>query len=377
MITPEHTPPYDRTALSKAYMAGQKEREGLGLKPDEFYEQMRISLLTGRTVARLDPQERCAVLENGDRVEFDRALVATGSRPRTAGIPGENLPGVHLLRSLADAEVISGTAEQAGTAVLLGAGFIGMELAGSLRERDLQVHVVAPEDVPLSNVFGERIGRWMQKRHQDNGTVFHMGTAAEKIERDGERKAVHLEDGTVLKADLVVVAMGVDPAVECLRDTGLVEDGAVPVTGHLETQAAGVFASGDIARLPDHRDGTPRRVEHWVEAERLGQHAARCMLGCDEPYREMPFFWTRQLGTSVRYIGWTEEWDETVWRGTPEDEEFLAGFYQDGVLRAAAGVGMAVDTIAVGELLKAGAGVAPENFQDTDYDLADALRQES
>lgn len=369
LITAEPDGPYDRTALSKDFMAGETSRKWLPLRREAFYQELGIELLTGRRVTGFDPSARVVSFADGSQVAFDRALLATGGVPRLPTIPGTDLEGFFVLRSLQNAEAILAAAAQAQRAVILGAGFLGMEVAASLRSRGIEVHVVGPEPVPLARVFGEQVGRWLQRLHEEQGVRFHLGSAVEGISGDGRVREVALSDGSRVAADLVLAAVGIMPAVDYLGGTGLLDGGAVPVDGRLQTKAEGSYAAGDIAVVPDRRTGEPQRVEHWVVAERQGQHAARAMLGSDAPYDEIPFFWTRHFGTSVKHVGFAREWDAVAVRGNLDAGSFLAGYYGNGRLKAVSAVGYAREVIALGELLKAGRSVPPAELADESTDL--------
>ncbi|MGD2174877.1 MAG: FAD-dependent oxidoreductase, partial [Candidatus Brocadiaceae bacterium] len=375
LITAEEEPPYDRPTLSKEFMAGQAPRDWLPLHSADFYETWEIELYTGRRVERLRAEERVLAFEDGEELKFDRALLATGGTPRRLNVPGMDLEGCFLLRSLADGEAIASALEGAERAAIIGAGFIGMEVASSLRERGLEVHVVAREQVPLVRVFGEEIGRWLQGLHQEEGVLFHLGETAGEISGDGAVESVALSSGERIAADVVIVGVGVLPVVDYLNATGLVEDGAVPVDGTLKTRADDVWAAGDIAVVPEPDGDRSHRIEHWVVAESHGQHAARAMLGSDELYREAPFFWTRQCGVSLKYVGYPCTPERMVVRGDVQEGDFLAGYYVNGELRAAAGAGRPDDITAVAELLTAGQKVTPEAFADPETDLLGLLEE--
>ncbi|MFP4055992.1 MAG: FAD-dependent oxidoreductase [Candidatus Brocadiia bacterium] len=373
LITREADGPYDRPNLSKEYLAGEAKPEWIPLRSEKFYANRNIELMTETTVTGLDLEAKAVELAGAQPLAFDRLLLATGATPRRLDIPGDDLDGVFLLRSLADARGLVGAAERASKAVVLGASFIAMEVASSLRKREVEVCVVAPEEVPMARVFGPRVGRRIQALHESHGVAFRLGHTAREFAGEGAVQAVVLDDGTRLEADLVVVGIGVSPVVDYLEGTGLVEDGAVPVDGRLQTRAEGVFAAGDIARVPHPRTGEPQRIEHWVVAERQGQHAARAMLGSDAAYDEVPFFWTKQYDASVKYAGHATRPDRIVYRGDVTGGSFLAGYYEQGTLKAAASLGMAKEIILLGEVLKAGRSPSPEELEDPATDLAQWL----
>jgi len=369
MVTGESYGPYDRTMLSKDLLSGEAPAKWLPLRGQKFYERLNIEVMTDKLVTEVDPSSRRVTFADGNTMKADRILLAPGGSPRSLNLPGADKPGCFRLRSRKDAEAILTALEQAKTVVIVGASFIGLEVACSLRTRKIDVHVVAPEAVPLAAVFGEQIGRRIKKTHEENGVTFHLGQTVEEFAGQDRIGEVLLADGSRLKADCVIVGVGIRPAVEFLESSGLVKEGVVPVNGRLETAAEGVFAAGDIALVPDGRSGELRRVEHWVEAGRQGMHAARCMLGAEDSYREVPFFWSKQYGSSLRYIGYAPKFDQVVFRGDVSDKTFLAGIYIGGTLRAAASVGRARELIRLGQLLEAGKSVNPDQLKDPGFDL--------
>jgi len=369
VITAEQDRPYDRTMLSKDFLSGEAPAKWLPLRSEKFYSRLKIDFLTQHRVESLDTPSRKITFQGGESISADRILIATGGIPRRLNIKGSELRGVHTLRSLTDCNRILSEIDQAEQVVVLGAGFIGLEVAQAFRQRKLSVHVVAPENIPLGRVFGEEIGRRIQQVHKEKGVKLHMGRTAQEARGDDRVREVILDDGTRIAADLLIIGIGITPAVDFLAGSGLVENSAVPVDTRFQTKADGVFASGDIAVVPDRFTGGVRRVEHWVEAERQGQHAAKAMLGSTEPYSEIPFFWTRQFGTSIKYIGHVRKPDRIVFRGSAEDERFLAGYYENGTLRAASCIGMAKELIMIGEKMKRGEHVNPEQLSDIGFDL--------
>jgi NADPH-dependent 2,4-dienoyl-CoA reductase/sulfur reductase-like enzyme/nitrite reductase/ring-hydroxylating ferredoxin subunit len=369
MVTREAHGPYDRTMLSKDLLSGEAPAKWLPLRGQKFYDRLNIELMTGKQVASLDPAGRSVTFADGSSMAADAILLATGGEPRTLPVPGVEKSGIYLLRSRRDAEAILGELETAKTVIVVGASFIGLEVAGALRSREIEVHVAAPEQIPLATIFGEQIGGRIKQSHEDNGVTFHLGRSVKEFAGAERVSEVVLSDGKRLNADCVIVGVGIRPAVDFLADGGLVKDGAVQVDGRLQTTAEGIFAAGDIAVVPDGRTGEVRRVEHWVEAGRQGMHAARSMLGSQESYSAIPFFWSKQYGSSLRYLGYAPEFDRIVFRGSVADKFFLAGFYQKGKLAAAATVGKARELIRLGQLLEAGKSVHPEQLEDPDFDL--------
>jgi len=376
LITAESGIPYDRPALSKTFLEGDVDPDDLALRSEDFYEEHGIRLLTDHRVTSVDPKSRRIFFARGKPIAFDKALLATGGIPRRADIPGTDLRGFHLLRSLSDAKAILAGLKKAERVVLMGSGFIAMEAAASLRTRGLEVHVVAPGNIPMARVFGDRIGTWLRALHAERGVRFHLGKTVTEIRGKRRVEEVVLSDGGRIATDAVVAGLGIVPAVEYLKDTGVVEEGVVPVNGRLETGVRGIFAAGDIAVVTDRPSGEKRRVEHWVVAERMGQHAARAMLGSRRPFEEPPFFWTRQFDLSVQYVGFASRFDRVAYRGVVEDGKFLAGYYQGGVLKAAAGVRRPVEIAALGRLIQAGMALPFEQFEEEGVDLPGMARRQ-
>ena len=361
LITAENHLPYDRPTLSKDFLSGKASPKWLPLRDGDFYSNLNIEILTGRRVVQLRPEEHMLIFADGKEQKFDQLLLATGGSPRQIPVAGNHLPNVFLLRTMDDAELICKAAEKAEKAVVLGAGFIGLEAAASLRERGVQVELAAGDEIPLQKVFGERIGQWFLQMHRKQGVRFHPGVNVERIEEQGRGLRVHLCDGTALDTDL--------------RDTNLVADGGIAVDGCLQTRAEGIFAAGDIALFPYRYTGEMVRIEHWVVAEAQGQHAARSMLGSKVPYSEVPFFWTRQYGRSVKYIGYSGSFDQVAFREGVQEDRFFAGYFREGRLKAAASLGGGNEFVALGELIKAGIPPSFEAFKNPDSSFIEVLKK--
>lgn len=334
MVAEEGSGPVDRPNLSKDYLAGNAPEEWIPLRSPEYFGEQRITLLTGRRVARLDPAANVVQLTDGTQLGYGALLLATGASP--IRLPAKADGGrVKYLRSLADSREIIAASETAKTAVVIGASFIGLEVAASLRARKLEVHVVAPEAVPLERVLGRELGEFVKGLHSANGVVFHLGRTSASV----DATAVTLDDGTRLGADLVVAGIGVRPNDQLAAEAGIAVERGVVVNEFLETNVPGIFAAGDVARYPDARTGAMIRVEHWVHAQRMGQAAARNILGARERYRDVPFFWSAHYGDTIAYVGHADTWDRVALDGRIGDKDASVAFINNGRTLAVATIG--------------------------------------
>jgi NADPH-dependent 2,4-dienoyl-CoA reductase/sulfur reductase-like enzyme/nitrite reductase/ring-hydroxylating ferredoxin subunit len=325
MIDPDRDAPYDRPNLSKDYLAGNAPEEWIPLHPAEFYAERRIELVRD-TVASIDPAARRVALESGGTREYGALLLATGADPVRLPIPVAPGRTVHYLRSLADSRGIIRAAEGATRAVVMGASFIGLEVAASLRARELEVHVVAPESVPLERVLRGELGAFVRALHEERGVRFHLGRTAREVAAD----AVVLDDDTRIEADLIVAGVGVRPRVSLAERAGVAVDRGVLVDERLRTSVSGIWAAGDIARWPDPHTGERIRVEHWVVAERMGQWAARSILGLPGRFDAVPFFWSAHYDVTIAYVGHAERWDAVEIDGALEARDASARFVRGG-----------------------------------------------
>ena len=335
MISADQSIPYDRPTLSKDFLNGTAGEELVPLRSTDFYKKHEIELLLKTRVAAIDPRNRIVQLVDGKQRKFDALLLATGAEPVKLKIPGADLAHVCYLRSQSDCRTIIAKAGNATRIVLVGASFIAMEVASSLIQRKLNVHIVAPEEVPMATVLGPQVGAYLRRLHERNGVVFHLQQSVVAID---ERK-VTLKDGHTVNADLVVIGIGVKPLIDLPQRAGIKTDRGVSVDEHLETSIPGIFAAGDIARWPDPLTGESIRVEHWVVAERQGQTAARNILGRRERFDAVPFFWTTQFDFTLNYIGHAEKWDQLDLEGSIENHDCKLSFQRAGKTLAVATVG--------------------------------------
>lgn len=344
MLSADDQAPYDRPNCSKDYLAGEAPAEWMPLRPEGWYADNAVELKLNAEAASLDPGARTVSLQDGQVLAYDALLLAQGAAPVRPPLPGFDAPNVHLLRDLRDADAIRTAAAGARKVAIVGASFIGLETAAALRKLELEVHVAAPEAVPLARVMGEEIGGWVRSLHEQHGVVFHLGRSAKGFEQG----RLALDDGSTIEADFLVVGVGVRPRTQLAQAAGLSVDNGVVVDSRLRASAPGVYAAGDIARYPDPRSGRQVRVEHWVHAERQGQHVARMLLGDDAPFTDPPFFWSAHYGVSIRYVGHAEAFDPPVVEGSLEKRDAEARFVSGGRLLALAAVGRDRESLIAG-----------------------------
>lgn len=327
LYDPDPDAPYDRPNLSKDYLAGTASEDWIPLHPPEFYRDLGIEIVHGRRVVSLEPKAKRVLLDDGAAQEYGALLLATGAVPiRLSSEMERGEPAVHYLRSFAHSKAIVAAAENAKRVVILGASFIGLEVAASLRARKLEVHVVSPDARPLERVMGAELGDFIRRLHQEHGVVFHLRQKAGKV-ADG---VVTLESGEQIQADFLVAGIGVKPNVELAEAAGLKLDRGILVDERLQTSASGVFAAGDIARWPDPHTGDRIRVEHWVVAQRQGQAAARSIIGEAERFDAVPFFWSQHYDVPINYVGHAERWDSLQVEGSIDARDCAVRFVRGG-----------------------------------------------
>ena len=324
LIGDESERPYERPPLSKDYVRGEADRVKVYVHPASFYADRDIELRLGRTAVRLDTARREVELDDGTSVGYDRLLLATGAEPRRLPIPGGELGGVLYLRSVEDSDALRERLDRGGAVVVVGAGWIGAEVAASARQRGLEVTVVEPASVPLERVLGAELGAVYRDVHTDHGVRMLMKTGVEALEGEGAVERVHTNDGQALECDFVVVGVGVQPRTHLAVQAGLAIDNGILVDEHLRTSAPGVFAAGDVANAHHPFYGESVRVEHWANALHQGPAAARNMLGEADAYDRLPYFFSDQYDVGMEYSGFAREWDRVVFRGDPASREFIA-----------------------------------------------------
>jgi NADPH-dependent 2,4-dienoyl-CoA reductase/sulfur reductase-like enzyme/nitrite reductase/ring-hydroxylating ferredoxin subunit len=326
MISADSDAPVDRPNLSKDYLAGEAQEDWIPMWPAETYKERRIDLVLKRRVSSIDPRSRTVLLDDGSRREFGALLIATGADPVQLPIQGADPPQVLYLRSFADSRAIVDRAKSAKRVVVVGSSFIGLEVAASLRTRNIAVDVVSPDSVPLERVMGVEVGRFVKSLHESHGVVFHLGQTVASV----AGRSVTLSGGGTLDADFIVAGVGVRPSIALAEQAGLAMDRGIAVNEYLETSAMGIFAAGDVARWPDPHTGSKIRVEHWVVAERQGQVAARNMLGRRERFDAVPFFWSQHYDVTIKYIGHAERWDSVQIDGSLDARDCAVSYVLAG-----------------------------------------------
>jgi NADPH-dependent 2,4-dienoyl-CoA reductase/sulfur reductase-like enzyme len=350
IVSDDAAAPYDRPNLSKDYLAGTAPEAWIPLRPAEFYAENGIDLRLGTAATAIDVSAHHVTLDSGVTLRFDKLLLATGAEPIRLEVTGAELPHVRTLRSLSDSRELIACAASASRAVIVGASFIGLEVAAALRHRSIEVDVVAPERRPMERVLGPALGDFVRQLHEQHGVVFHLGHTLNAI----EPKRVRLDDGSMISADLVVIGIGVRPRVELAQQAGLSTDHGVLVDEYLETTASGIFAAGDIARWPDRYSGERLRIEHWVVAQRQGQTAARNMLGRRERYTAVPFFWSQHYDVSIDYVGHAAAWDKIMQEGEPSAHDAALRFQKGGRTLAVATIFRGRESLAAEHAMERG-----------------------
>lgn len=355
MISADDATPYDRPNVSKDFLQGPVPDEWMNLRLPEFYKEQRIDVVLNARVSSIDTHQKQIQLQDGKSYKFGALLLATGSDVIKLPIAGARDSDLFYVRTWSDARRLFQSIETAKQVVVVGASFIGLEVAASLRSRGVEVHVVAIETQPFERTLGAAVGGFFRALHESHGVIFHLGKSVTRL--DGNE--VSLNDGTKLQADFLVLGVGVRPAVGLAEQAGLKVDRGVIVNEYLETSAPGIFAAGDIARWPDPHSGQPIRVEHWVVAERQGQVAARNILGNRERFEAVPFFWTQQYDVTLKYVGHAEHWDGVEMDGSWDAKNWVVRYQQGGKTVASATVGRDVQNLKFEAAMEASPGELP------------------
>lgn len=347
LISKEKTLPYDRVNLSKGYLQGGKPADDLPIYPEKWYTNRGVNLMLDTEVLSVDTEKKVIETDSEER-RYSQLLIATGGSPRTLKTPGMNLHGVHVIRNLVQAKAVLDAAKKASKAIVIGGGFIGLEVAMSLLKQDVKVTVIAPETTLFEKQWGARVGRLVQQLHEEAGITFQLGRKVAAIRGEAsEVNGVEMDNGHQVSADLVVVGIGVEPATDFIAglekssDKGLIADEYLSVGKE-------VFAAGDIVQYPDPLAGEVR-IEHWKVAAQQGRVAGRNMAGAQEKYQMLPYFWSNQQGKNFRYAGHAENWDEITYEGKPEDRKFIASYHKNGNVMAVLGLGMDKELAALAE----------------------------
>ncbi len=371
LVGAESERPYERPPLSKDYLRGEVGREKVYVHDEGFYADHDIELRPGRAAARLDTSAREVELDGGERLRYDRLLITTGAEPRRLSAPGADLEGIHYLRSVQDSDALRERLDRGGAVVIVGAGWIGAEVAASARQRGLDVTVIEPLEVPLERVLGAEVGAVYRDVHADQGVRMLLGTGVAAFEGDVAVERVRTSDGRELECDFAVIGVGVEPRTRLASQAGVAVDDGIVVDEHLETGVPGVFAAGDVANAQHPFFGERIRVEHWANALNQGPVAARNMLGRSVAYERLPYFFSDQYDIGMEYLGFARSWDRVVIRGDTAAREFIAFWLVgDRVL-----AGMNVNVWDVGEpiraLISSRVAVDDRRLADPDVPLAE------
>jgi len=363
--------PYERPPLSKEYLRGEKDFDAAAVHSAGFYDEQQIELRASTVVTGVDPGASEVTLSSGERIGYDRLLVATGAAPRRLSVPGADLDGVHYLRSVTDADTLRHAIGPSSEVVVIGAGWIGAEVAASARQLGATVAMVELAAVPLERVLGPEVGAIYRDLHAEHGVDLHFGVGVDALLGSTAVEAVRLSDGTVLSATAVVVGVGVTPRVELAEAAGLAVDNGIVVDEHLQTSAPGVFAAGDVANAFHPRYGTRIRLEHWSAALNQGPVAARNMLGKATVYDRTPYFFSDQYDFGMEYRGWAPSFEQVVFRGEPASRAFIAFWLRHGRVAAAMNANVWDAGESIEALLQAGRPVTPARLADPEVDLAE------
>ena len=373
LIGSETERPYERPPLSKDYLLGESGRDKVYVHPEDFYAERDVELRLGTTAVSLDTGSREVELDDGTRLGYDRLLLTTGSEPRRLPIPGAELDGVLYLRSVGDSDALRARLDAGGSVIVVGAGWIGCEVAATARQRGLEVRVLDPLRVPLERVLGPELGAVYRDVHTDHGVRMLTDTGVEAFEGEGRVERVRTTDGDLLDCDFVVVGVGVAPRTGLAEEAGIAVRDGVVVDAHLRTDADGVFAAGDVASAHHPFYGESIRVEHWANALNQGPAAARNMLGQGAPYERLPYFFSDQYDVGMEYSGFARSWDRVVFRGDPASREFIAFWIADDRVVAGMNVNVWDVTDPIQSLIRARVPIEDHRLSDPGVPLEELV----
>jgi 3-phenylpropionate/trans-cinnamate dioxygenase ferredoxin reductase component len=373
LIGEEPALPYARPELSKGYLLGGKAMADLLVHPAGFYAEQDIEVRTDTTVTGIDRAAGQVQISGGGALAYDRLLLATGSAPRMLDAPGGDLPGVVSLRTVADADVLRERIAQAGRVVVVGAGWIGCEVAACARMLGAQVTVLTPDPYPLVRVLGPELGAVFADLHTEHGVDLRLGTGVAQVVGSDRAQGVRTTDGGTIAGDLIVVGIGAAPRDELARTSGLAVDNGILVDEFLTTSDPRILAAGDVANAWHPRLGARLRVEHWDNAIRQGMAAAATMLGTPTAFTQVPFFYSDQYDFGMEYRGHATAWDQVVFRGDPASREFLAFWLNQGRVLAAMNANIWDQVDALDTLVRSQATASPEDLANPAVDLAELV----
>lgn len=376
LIGAEVHPPYERPPLSKKYLQGEKMLEEITLRPAAFYAERGIETRFGVRARRVNPGERVVELEDGARIPYDKVLIATGVRNRRLPVPGVDLAGIYDLRAVVDADVIRRECGAGRKAVLVGMGFIGSEVAATLRQLGVEVAVVEPLKVPLSHILGEAVGCVFADFHREHGVQMYFEELVTGFEGNGRVERVVTNRGRRLECDFVVVGVGVEPVTDLVAGAGVEIDNGIVVDEYCRTNVEGIYAAGDVANHYHPLVGRHLRVEHYQNAISQGLAAARNMLGQQYPYAEVHWFWSDQYEHNIQYAGFHGEWDEFVVRGSLQERNFVGFYLRDQRIGAAVAMNRGKDVRLAMPLIQAGVRVEAEKLADESVKLRSLMPRE-
>lgn len=369
LVGAEKDLPYDRPPLSKEYLKGEMEKEKLYLLPTGFYAENNVELQLGARVSKIDPQAKKVQLENGQAIAYDSVLIGTGGRVRKVNAPGADLAGIYYLRTLEDSDAVAAELRPGRRCVVIGAGFIGAEVAATARMKGLEVSILEMAPIPMGRALSEDLGLIYADIHREHGVDLRLNEAIERFEGDKRVQRVIGTAGSVLECDFVVVGVGIEPETSLVAEAGIEINNGIVVNEYCETNAPGVYAAGDVANFYNTFMGERVRLEHWQNAQNQAANAVKNMLGAREPYFDVPWFWSDQYDLNMQLIGHPKSWDQVVFRGSVEERRFTVFYLKAGDLQAALTVNRGGDIRPCREILRVHAPVDPQQLADESVNL--------